>query len=112
LIFKLHPNERHERATSEIKAIYPEALVFAKGSAEEMIANCELLICEHSSVVYVALALGKEVYTEGDLDELMRLLPVQNKRAAQNIADVCREMLEVDLIHTGRQEQPFVATAA
>ncbi|HET9137584.1 MAG TPA: hypothetical protein VFO76_13195, partial [Candidatus Kapabacteria bacterium] len=41
LIFKLHPNENKERAIAEINTYAPHALVFASGSAEEMIANCD-----------------------------------------------------------------------
>ena len=44
LIFKLHPNENIERATREIHRHAPGAMVFTTGSAEEMIANCDVLI--------------------------------------------------------------------
>jgi hypothetical protein len=59
LIFKLHPNENAERATREILAIAPDALVFADGNAEEMVANCDVLITEHSSLTFCGLALGR-----------------------------------------------------
>ncbi|MDW8466396.1 MAG: hypothetical protein RML35_09550 [Chloroherpetonaceae bacterium] len=95
LIFKLHPNENHERATREIQKYAPGALVYTSGSAEEMIANCDVLITRFSSTVYVGLALGKEVYSEFDINELRRLMPIQNGgTSAQNIANVCRELLE------------------
>jgi hypothetical protein len=95
LIFKLHPNERVERATREIHAMAPEALVYADGNTNHMIANCEALITQHSSVVYVGLALGKEVHSYFDVEVLRRLAPVQNSGAsAQNIATVCRRLLE------------------
>lgn len=93
LIFKLHPNERVGRATREIERWAPGALVYARGSAEEMIANCDVLVTSFSSTVFVGLALGKEVYSDHDLDELERLLPVQHGCAADRIADVCREVL-------------------
>jgi hypothetical protein len=94
LIFKLHPNEKRERATSEIHAIAPNALVFQGGSAEEMIANCEVLITQWSSTVFVGMALGKEVYSNFTMDELRRLAPVQNGgTAAMRIARVCRELV-------------------
>jgi hypothetical protein len=93
VIFKLHPNEKVERATREIHRWAPGALVYADGSAEEMIANCDVLVTQYSSVVFVGLALGKEVHSYFDLETLRRLLPVQNGRAAANIAAVCREVV-------------------
>jgi hypothetical protein len=94
LVFKLHPNENHRRATAEILAVAPEALVFSRGSAEEMIANAEAVLVQWSSTVFVALALGKEVHATFPLDELRRLQPVQNGgRGAANIARVCRDLL-------------------
>src|SRR5262249_13322617 len=55
LVFKLHPNENVARATREIQKHAPGALIFSSGSAEEMIANCEVLITIYSSTVYVGL---------------------------------------------------------
>jgi hypothetical protein len=98
LIFKLHPNENVVRATAEINRYAPEALVYSSGSAEEMIANCDVLITQFSSTVYVGLALGKEVYSNFPVEMLKRLTPIQNNCAARNIADVCREV--IDLPHT------------
>jgi hypothetical protein len=94
LIFKLHPNENVERATREIRRHTPEAMVFTTGSAEEMIANCDVLITRFSSTAFVGIALGKETYSDFDMDELRRLMPVQNGSAALNIANVCRRFLE------------------
>ena len=96
LIFKLHPNENVQRATREIRRHAPGALVFTTGSAEEMIANCDVLITRFSSTAFVGLALGKETYSDFDLDELRRLTPIQNGRAALNIAQVCRRLLRED----------------
>jgi hypothetical protein len=93
LVFKLHPNENVERATREIHAVAPEALVFARGSAEEMIANCDVLVTQYSSTVFVGLALGKECHSWWDLAELRRLQPIQSGTAAREIAAVCREVL-------------------
>ena len=92
-IFKLHPNENAERATREILALAPHARVFASGPTEAMIANCDVLITQFSSVVFVGLALGKEVHSQHPLEVLQRLLPEQNGRAARNIANVARELL-------------------
>jgi hypothetical protein len=94
LIFKLHPAENVERATREISRYAPGATVFTIGSAEEMIANCDVLITRYSSTVFVGLALGKETHSDFDMDELRRLMPVQNGSAALNIANVCRRLLE------------------
>lgn len=93
LLFKLHPNENAERASAEIRTLCPGALVFARGSAEEMIANCDVLVTQYSSTVFVGLALGKECHSYWDLAELRRLMPVQNGCAARNVAEVCREVL-------------------
>jgi len=106
LIFKLHPNENVERATREILAIAPGALVFAGGNAEEMVANCEVLITEHSSLTFCGLALGKEVHTNLPLEQVEALLPVQNRRAAEEIADVLRGVLRA------RGRAPQVGTDA
>ena len=94
LIFKLHPNENARRATREISRYAPGATVFTTGSAEEMIANCDVLVTRYSSTAFVGLALGKETHSDFDLDELRRLTPVQNGSAALNIANVCRQLLE------------------
>jgi hypothetical protein len=93
MIFKLHPNENAERATREILALAPSALVFARGPTEAMIANCDVLITQFSSVVFVGIALGKEVHSQHPIDLLTRLSPIQNGCAAKNIAAVARELL-------------------
>jgi hypothetical protein len=94
LIFKLHPIENVVRATREIRAYAPGAMVFAAGSAEEMIANCDVLITRFSSTAFVGVALGKETYSDFHMDEMRRLMPLQNGSAALNIATVCRQVLE------------------
>jgi hypothetical protein len=96
IIFKLHPNENVERATREIGRHAPGALVLATGSAEEMIANCDVLITRFSSTAFVGLALDKETHSDFDMDELRRLMPIQNGSAALQIAKVCRRLLETD----------------
>jgi hypothetical protein len=93
LIFKLHPNEDFERNTREIREEVPDALVYTSGSAEEMVANCNVLIVQYSTLAYVGLALGKEVHAYTDLEVLKRLLPRQGGKAAETIATVCREVL-------------------
>lgn len=94
LIFKLHPNENVERATKEINKYAPEALVFHGIPIEPLIAKCETLLTRYSSVVYVALALGKEVISDIPTEELIKLVPVQNGGlSAKNIAFEARELL-------------------
>jgi hypothetical protein len=93
LVFKLHPNEDVARATAEIRAVAPAALVFAAGRAEHMIANCHALVTQYSSTVFVGLALGKECHSYWTAAELRRLMPIQNASAARRIAQVCREVL-------------------
>jgi hypothetical protein len=93
LVFKLHPNERHDRNSKEIREYFPEAEIHTTGSAEQMVANASTLICEYSTLAFVAVALEKELHTYYDVEVLKRLLPLQNKRAAKNIAAVAREML-------------------
>ncbi len=101
-IFKLHPNEKVERATREIKAVAPHAIVYADGNTNHMIANCDVLVTQYSSVVYVGLALDKEVHSYFDVEELKKLLPIQNGgRSAENIASVCRRV-----IRTVRRPRP------
>lgn len=94
MIFKFHPSENMSRATAEVNKHAPGALVFTSGSAEEMIANCDVLITRYSSTVFVGLALGKETHSDFPMDDLRRLLPVQNHAAAENIANVCRQVIE------------------
>lgn len=96
LLFKLHPNEKVERARREIHALVPGAPVHASGSAEEMVANCEVLVCEYSTLAYVGLALGKEVHSWFDLDHLRRLLPEQHGEAARRIARVACQLVGVE----------------
>ncbi|MCF8259955.1 MAG: hypothetical protein K9J12_04220 [Melioribacteraceae bacterium] len=94
IIFKLHPNENFERATKEIKDIAPEALVYTDGNIDDMIANCETLITKYSSVVYVGITLGKEVYSYFDLEKLKAKAPIQNGgTSAETIAKVGYDLL-------------------
>ena len=94
IIWKLHPNENVARARAELARHAPGALVFERGNTEEMIANCAVLVTQYSSTAYVGLALGKEVHSYFDVDELRRLCPIQNGRtSARRIADVCRQLL-------------------
>ncbi len=94
LIFKLHPNEDHDRAQREVNKHAPEALVYTVGNTEEMIANCNTLITVYSSVAYIGLALGKIVYSKFNVDDLKKMIPVQNAgTSAKKIADICKKYL-------------------
>ena len=94
LVFKLHPNEDVGRATDEIRRHAPEAHVYPSGDVNAMIAHSSALITKYSSVVYIGLALGKEVHSAFPLEQLRRLTPIQNGgRSAINIAAVCREAM-------------------
>ncbi len=94
LIFKLHPNEKVERSTREIKRHAPDAVIFSDGDINPMIANCDVLITQYSSVSFIGLALGKEVHSYFDQEMLRRLLPIQNGGvSAKRIAEVCRGYL-------------------
>ena len=108
IIWKLHPNENVLRARAELGALAAEALIYETGCAEEMIANCTVLVTQYSSTAYVGLALGKEVHSFFDLGELRRLCPLQNGGAsAARVADVCRDLIRA------RQHRPIPhATAA
>jgi hypothetical protein len=91
LLFKLHPNEKVDRAYAEIRKYAPSGtLIFHSGNTNHMIANCAELITQYSTVVYTGIALGKKVHSYFNLDELIKLSPIQNGGAsARNIAQVC-----------------------
>jgi hypothetical protein len=94
LVFKLHPLENVKRATREINKYAPGALVFAYGNVNPMIANADVVITQQSTSTFIAVALGKEVHTNLKLEELKRLLPIQNDGAsAAQIARICERIL-------------------
>jgi UDP-N-acetylglucosamine 2-epimerase len=116
VIFKLHPNENRDRATREIHKYAPDALVFTEVNINHLIANCDVLVTRHSSVVYIGMALGKEVYSDFSMEFLQRLTPIQNEgRSAGEIARITRHYLlpEVKLnaleIGSGYQQVPQYA---
>lgn len=97
VIFKLHPNENWDRATREIQKYAPDALVFTDANINHLIANCDVLVTRHSSVVYIGMALGKEVYSDFSMDYLQKLTPIQNEgRSAGEIARITRLYLLPD----------------
>ena len=96
LLFKLHPNEKVDRAVAEIRKHAPAGtLIYHSGNTNHMIANCTELITQYSTVVYTGIALGKKVHSYFNLDELKRLAPIQNGGvSAKNIAQVCSSYIE------------------
>lgn len=94
VVFKLHPNENRERAEREIHSIFPDAPVFQPEPAEPMIGHAIALETQLSTLVYLGIALGIPVTSYLDVEELRRLLPVQNGgQSAANIAKVCDGLL-------------------
>jgi len=96
LLFKLHPNEKFERAEAEIRKYAPAGtLIYRTGNTNHMIANCTELITQYSTVVYVGLALGKQVHSYFNLEQLKRLAPLQNGgSSAYEISKICRTFLQ------------------
>lgn len=94
MIFKLHPNEKFDRAIREIHDVVGDVPIYTDGNTDHMIANCDALICQYSTIAYTGLALGKEVHSYFDLEMLERLAPLQNGgTSGLNIAQVCRRIL-------------------
>lgn len=97
VIFKLHPNEKWDRATGEIKKYAPSALVYTDVNINHLIANCDVLVTKHSSVVYIGMALNKEVHSDFSIDFLRKLTPIQNEgTSAREIARISRQFLLSD----------------
>lgn len=95
LVFKLHPNEKVERAVQEIHRWAPDATVFMECDINPLIAHCDALITRFSTVVYVGIALGKTVYSEFPLETLYHMCPIQNGgRSSLSIAQVCQGVLD------------------
>lgn len=95
LIFKLHPSERIDRASYEIEKWAPGSLIFSTGNTNHMIANCDTLVTKYSTVLFVALALGKQVYSDLEEDYLKKITPIQNGgTSAKSIAAICEHYLD------------------
>jgi hypothetical protein len=98
LIFKLHPTENASRARREIQAHAPKAFVLTHGNVNHMIANASTVITQQSTCTFVAVALGRETFTNLDLDELKRLLPIQNNGTSANrIANIVKHVLHTPM---------------
>ncbi len=108
IIVKLHPNEDQKRAVFEINRILPEALILSEGNIYPMIANCDILITQYSTVTFVGLLLEKEVYSYLNVEELRRLLPIQNGgKSAQRIAAICQDLLNKPRFDRQKARQAF-----
>lgn len=108
VIFRLHPNENMRRAEREIRSIFNDAVILKDGNTNHMIANCNVLITQVSSVVFTGIALGKEIYSNFDLDALHKLAPIQNGGTSANrIAEECRIILQLSLSEL-RQPKPVL----
>ncbi len=95
LIFKLHPNEKFQRAVKEIEKYAPKAIIYYTGNTNHMIANSDVLITKFSSVVYVGMALRKEVYSDFPIGKLRKMMPIQNGgTSGSKIANLCISVLE------------------
>lgn len=95
VIFKLHPNENWKRAEKEINKYAPKALVFKQANTNHLIANCDVLVTIYSSVVYIGMALGKEVYSKFDLEQLRKMTPIQNDgKSAEKIAQIGEYLIQ------------------
>ena len=98
LIFKLHPLENARRAIREIHEHAPGAIVYAYGNINHMIANAKTVITQQSTCTFVAIALGKEIHTNLNIDELKRLMPIQNGgSSAEHIAHICERILHTPM---------------
>ena len=112
LIFKLHPNEKQDRAMQEIRVQDPSAIIFTDSSIDPMIANCDVLITQYSTVVYTGIALGKEVHSYFDVNMLKRLAPIQNGgTSGVHIAATCRALLTSQQWTVNRELSPLPVTA-
>lgn len=94
LIVKLHPNEIVKKRTAEVNKYLPDALVYHGVSIDPMLANCDALVTRFSSTIFPALALGKEVFSNIQIEDIKKLTPLQNGgTSAKAIAEVARELL-------------------
>lgn len=106
LVFKLHPSENAKRAIREIQEYAPGSIVYAHGDINQMITNADAVITQQSTCTFVAIALGKEVYTNLNIDELKQLMPIQNGgTSAEHIAQICERILHtpIELLLTKRK---------
>jgi hypothetical protein len=98
LVFKLHPTENVARARREIDQYAPGSIVLEYGNVDHMIANASIVITQQSTCTFVAVALGKEVHTYLNKDELRWLMPIQNgATSGVRIANLCKRVLHTPM---------------
>jgi len=98
LIFKLHPTENAKRARHEIYKYAPGAHVLTHGNVNHMIANASKVITQQSTCTFVSVALGKETITNLDIDELRRLMPIQNNgSSSKRIGIIAKRVLHTPI---------------
>lgn len=98
LVFKLHPLENAPRAIEEINRVAPDALVYWRGDVNKMMLNASAVITQLSTCTFVAIALGKEVHSDLDVEALKKIMPIQNHgQSAKKIAKVCRSVLNIPM---------------
>jgi len=111
VLFKLHPNENVTNAVREIRLFFPDAPIYTDGNIHHMIANCDMLIAQNTSAIFTAVALGKPVICDMDLDTLKKLLPLQNGgKSAERISEVARQLLATPLHELEKQSiKPYLS---
>lgn len=112
MIFKLHPTENPKRARYEIAKYAPGSLVLEHGNVDHMIAKASVVITQQSTCTFAAMALGKEVHTYLDKEELLCLMPIQNgATTGLRIADLCKQVLHTPMpvlnqVRKGNRRRP------
>lgn len=95
IIFKPHPNENIERVKNEIYSQIPDATIITEPIIDELIANCDTLVTQYSSCVYIGLILGKKIYSFFPMNDLEAKKPIQNGgESAKLISEIARDFLE------------------
>jgi hypothetical protein len=98
MIFKPHPNEDIEIVSKEIIENTPkDTLIIPKGDISPMIKNCDILITQFSSTVYLGLVLGKKIYSYFEIDDLKSKCPIQNNgQSAKIIASIVDDYIHFE----------------
>jgi hypothetical protein len=69
-----------------------------EGNVNTLIANSQVLITQRSTCTFVGVALGKEVHTNLDINQLRHLMPIQNNgTSALRISNICRRVLNTKM---------------
>jgi hypothetical protein len=62
-----------------------------------MIKNCDILITQFSSTVYLGLVLGKKIYSYFEIDDLKSKCPIQNNgQSAKIIASIIDDYINFE----------------